>query len=185
MSRIGKAPVELPKGVDIKVESPEVKVKGPKGELQVRFPVEYLEVAVDGGQLNVTCNSEEKHARALHGLIRSLIANAVTGVTEGFSKRLDVYGVGYRVDAKGSKLTMHLGYSHPVEYQVPKGVDVSTEQPVQGAQARIVVSGIDKQQVGQVAAEIRTKRKPEPYKGKGVRYEDEVIIWKQGKSAVG
>lgn len=185
MSRIGKAPIELPKGVDVKIESPEIKVKGPKGQLQVHLPEETLAVAVDNGQLSVTCSSEAKQSRALHGLIRSLIANAITGVTEGFSKKLDVYGVGYRVETKGRKLTMHLGYSHVVEYEAPDGIEIATEQPVQGAQGRIVVSGIDKQQVGQVAAEIRTKRKPEPYKGKGVRYEDEVIIWKQGKSAAG
>jgi large subunit ribosomal protein L6 len=185
MSRIGKMPVDLPKGVEVKVEVPLVKVKGPKGELQFGFVDGNLEVAVDAGKVSVSPKKTDKHTRALHGLTRSLIANAVIGVTEGFSKKLDVYGVGYRVDAKGQKLTMQLGFSHPVEYEVPEGIVVSTENPVQGAQARIVVSGIDKQQVGQVAAEIRTKRKPEPYKGKGVRYENEVINWKQGKSAAG
>ena len=120
----------------------------------------------------------------MHGLIRSLIANAVTGVTEGFSKRLNVYGVGYRAELQGSRLTLHIGYSHPVIYEAPEGVELATEDGVGGAQAGIVISGIDKQKVGQAAADIREKRKPDPYKGKGIRYENEVIHWKAGKTAV-
>lgn len=185
MSRVGKTPIEVPKGVDVAVEGASVKVKGPKGQLQVDVVQEHLEVSVSDGTVTVGRKSEEKHARSLHGLTRSLIANAISGVTTGFSKRLDVYGVGYRADVKGRQLTLQLGYSHPVDYDIPEGVEITTENAVQGAQARLVISGIDKQKVGQTAAEIRSKRKPDPYKGKGVRYEDEVIHWKQGKSAVG
>ena len=184
MSRVGVVPVALPQGVEVGVSTGEVKVKGPKGELQVSFDVTHLGVKVEDKVLQVTRTSEEKRARALHGLIRSLVANAVTGVTEGFSKRLDVFGVGYRVEVQGSRLTLHVGYSHPVVYEAPKGIELIAENGQGGAQARIVVQGIDKQQVGQVAADIRFKRKPEPYKGKGIRYDDEVIHLKAGKTAV-
>lgn len=183
MSRIGYSPVPLVKGVSVAVENAEVKVKGPKGELSIPFVLKEITVEADEANVRVDRKSETKLARSLHGLTRSLIANAVAGVTEGFSKRLDVYGVGYRAEVQGRKLTLHIGYSHPVVYEAPAGVDLATDDPVQGAQVRIVVSGIDKQQVGQAAAEIRTKRKPDPYKGKGVRYEDEVINWKAGKTA--
>jgi len=158
---------------------------GPKGELQVPFNTARLEVQAEDGTIRVSRQSEEKEARELHGLTRSLIANAITGVTEGFSKRLDVFGVGYRAEVQGNRLTLHVGYSHPVVYEAPLGIELKTENPQGGAQARIVVRGIDKQQVGQVAADIRFKRKPEPYKGKGIRYENEVIHWKTGKTAVG
>jgi len=152
--------------------------------LKVPFNTTYLEVKVEEGSLQVARNSELKEARALHGLARSLIANAVAGVTEGFSKSLDLFGVGYRAEVQGRKLTLNVGYSHPVIYEAPQGIDVTIEGPQAGAQARIVVSGIDKQQVGQAAADIRFKRKPEPYKGKGIRYENEIIHWKTGKAAV-
>jgi len=184
VSRIGKTPVVLPQGVEVGVDPGQVKVKGPKGELKVPFNTTYLEVKVEEGSLQVARNSELKEARALHGLARSLIANAVAGVTEGFSKSLDLFGVGYRAEVQGRKLTLNVGYSHPVIYEAPQGIDVTIEGPQAGAQARIVVSGIDKQQVGQAAADIRFKRKPEPYKGKGIRYENEIIHWKTGKAAV-
>ena len=185
MSRIGFLPISLPDKVEVAVKDGEVQVKGPKGNLAVHVPSQQLAVAVEDGTVSVQRQSEVKEVRALHGLTRSLINNAILGVTEGFSKRLDVYGVGFRVDIKGRQLTLNIGYSHPVVYEAPEGIELSTdENTTQGAQARIVVQGIDKQKVGQVAAEIRQKRKPDPYKGKGIRYEDEVIHWKAGKAAV-
>ncbi|MEC7225760.1 MAG: 50S ribosomal protein L6 [Candidatus Latescibacterota bacterium] len=185
MSRIGKTPIALPQGVDVKVEGPHVAVKGPKGALTVPFVDDYIAVNLEGDTVQVTCDSQEKSARSLHGLTRTLIANAVAGVTEGFSKNLDLFGVGWRAEAQGSKLTLHVGYSHPVVYDAPEGINIQVGNGESGSQARITVSGIDKQVVGQVAADIRFKRKPEPYKGKGIRYENEVIHWKQGKTAAG
>ena len=184
MSRVGKQPVPVPQGVQVSVANSQVTVKGPKGQLQFGFRSDRVDVSVDGDQVVVSRHSDEKQSMALHGLTRSLIANAVVGVTEGFSKRLDVYGVGFGVDQQGRKLTMQIGFSHLVEYESPEGIEVTTENPIQGAQARIVISGIDKQQVGQAAADIREKRKPDPYKGKGIRYENEVIHWKAGKTGV-
>ena len=165
MSRIGKQPVVLPAGVSVVVEGAEVKVSGPKGELTVPFVSDRIGVQVDEGAVVVQRKSEEKKSMALHGLTRSLVANAVSGVTEGFSKRLDVHGVGFWAEIEGHRLTLHIGYSHPVVYEAPEGVELISENPTQGAQARIVVQGIDKQQVGQVAADIRHKRRPDPYKG--------------------
>ncbi len=185
MSRIGKTPIVVPQGVDVKVDGSQVAVKGPKGALEVPFVDDHLGVDIEGDALQVTCKSEEKSARALHGLTRTLIANAVLGVSEGFSKNLDLFGVGWRAEAQGRQLTLHVGYSHPVVYDAPEGIDIAVGNGESGAQARITVSGIDKQVVGQVAADIRFKRKPEPYKGKGIRYENEVIHWKQGKTAAG
>jgi len=185
VSRIGKQPVVVPGGVQVGVAGATVTVKGPKGELSVPFRSDRIEVAVEDAAVVVQRKSEEKESMALHGLTRSLIANAVSGVTQGFSKRLDVHGVGFRAEIQGRKLTLHIGYSHPVVYDVPEGIELSEENPTGGAQARIVVQGIDKQRVGQVAAEIRDKRRPDPYKGKGIRYEDEIIHWKAGKAAVG
>lgn len=185
MSRIGKQPVVLPEGVKVAVDGPQVKVTGPKGELTVPFISDRISVQVDGGAVIVQRKSEEKQSMALHGLTRSLIANAVSGVTEGFAKRLDVHGVGFRAEIQGRQLTLHIGYSHPVVYEAPEGIELVSENPTQGAQARILIQGIDKQQVGQVAAEIRHKRRPDPYKGKGIRYENEIIHWKAGKAAVG
>ena len=184
MSRVGKQPVTLPQGVEVSVLGREVKVKGPKGELALDFRIDFVEVAVSGAEVVVGRKGETKEAMALHGLTRSLVANAVEGVTRGFSKNLELFGVGYRAEVQGRKLSLHIGYSHQIDYEPPVGVDVEVTNPVAGAQARIVVSGIDKQKVGQVAAEIREKRKPDPYKGKGIRYENEVIHWKAGKAAV-
>ena len=184
MSRIGKMPVEIPPGVEVDVSEANVAVKGPKGELAVPFRADSVGVVVEGGStLNVGRKSEEKSVRALHGLTRSLIANAVTGVTQGFSKRLEIHGVGFRVDAQGRKLTLHIGYSHPVVYEAPVGIDLQVED-APGFQGLITVSGIDKQKVGQVAADIRKSRRPDPYKGKGIRYVGETIHLKAGKAAV-
>ncbi len=185
LSRIGKAPVSLPQGVDVKISQNSVSVKGPKGSVEVPLIAEHIVVQDDNGTLQVVRKSEEKVARALHGLTRSLLANAVTGVSEGFTKNLDLHGVGWRAEAKGTKLTLHVGYSHPVVYDAPAGVSLTVGEGQGGAQARITVQGANKQVVGQVAADIRFKRKPEPYKGKGIRYEDEIINWKQGKTAAG
>ena len=185
MSRVGKQPVALPQGVEVTVSGPDVKVKGPKGALEVGYRTDFIDVAVGASEVVVTRKSEVKEAMALHGLTRSLVANAVQGVTAGFIKNLDLYGVGYRAEAQGRKLTLNIGYSHQVDYEAPEGIDITVADPVAGAQSRIIISGIDKQKVGQVAAEIRQKRKPDPYKGKGLRYEDEVIHWKAGKTAAG
>ena len=184
MSRIGSKSLALPQGVEVALAPAEVSVKGPKGQLQVPFVAEHLAVAQQDSTLKVTRRDESKQARSLHGLTRSLIANAVEGVTKGFSKNLDLFGVGYRAEVKGKQLVLHVGYSHPVIYKVPEGIQVEVYDGTGGAQARIVVRGIDKQLVGQVAADIRFKRRPEPYKGKGIRYENETIHWKQGKAAI-
>ncbi|MEE2657056.1 MAG: 50S ribosomal protein L6 [Candidatus Latescibacterota bacterium] len=186
MSRVGKQPVSVPQGVEVVVQGGDVRIKGPKGQLELSYRTDHLEVAVEDSNSNVVVirKSEEKKTMALHGLTRSLVANAVTGVTDGFSKRLDLYGVGYRAEVQGRKLTLQIGYSHSVEYEAPEGIDIEVQDPISGAQARIVVTGIDKQKVGQVAAEIRERRKPDPYKGKGIRYEGETIHWKTGKAAV-
>lgn len=183
MSRIGLLPITLPQGVELAAQGPEVKIKGPKGELRVPFNVSLLDLKVEQQQVRIQRKADDKFARAVHGLTRSLIANAITGVTQRFSKRLDVFGVGFRAVVEGRRLTLSIGYSHTVVYEAPEGIELSTENPVQGAVVRIVVQGIDKQQVGQAAAEIRDKRKPDPYKGKGIRYENEVIHWKAGKTA--
>lgn len=185
MSRIGSKPLSLPQGIEVALAPAEVSVKGPKGQLQVPFVVEHLSVAQQDSALIVTRKGESKQARSLHGLTRTLIANAVEGVSKGFFKNLDLFGVGYRAEVQGRQLVLHVGYSHPVIYEIPEGIQVEVSDGTQGAQARIAVRGIDKQLVGQVAADIRFKRRPEPYKGKGVRYENEVIHWKQGKAAVG
>ena len=184
MSRVGIQPVLLPGGVEASLSPGSLSVKGPKGNLAVSFDPSQISVEVNDGTVQVNRRDESKIARSLHGLIRSLVANAVAGVTSGFQKRLDVYGVGFRADVQGRKLTLEIGYSHSVVYEAPEGIEITTEDPQGGAQARIVVSGIDKQKVGQVAADIRFKRKPEPYKGKGIRYQDEIIHFKAGKSAV-
>ena len=185
MSRIGTTPVILPQGVEVKIAGAEVAVKGPKGQLEIPFLTEFVEVGQQDSDVTVTRKRDDKKARALHGLTRTLIANAVAGVTEGFSKNLELHGVGYRAEVQGRKLTLHVGYSHPVVYDAPDGIAIEVADGTGGAQARITVQGIDKQMVGQVAADIRFKRRPEPYKGKGIRYENEVIHWKQGKAAVG
>ncbi len=185
MSRIGSKSLPLPQGVEVALAPAVVSVKGPKGQLKVPFVAEHLAVVQQDSALTVTRKGESKQARSLHGLTRTLIANAVEGVAKGFFKNLDLFGVGYRAEVQGRQLVLHVGYSHPVIYEVPEDIQVEVAAGTGGAQARIVVRGIDKQLVGQVAADIRFKRRPEPYKGKGIRYENETIHWKQGKAAVG
>ena len=176
MSRIGRLPIAVPSGVDVSIDGRQVTVKGPKGELthSVAAPIE---VAQEDGTLLVTRPDDERTSRALHGLTRTLIANMVTGVTQGYEKKLEIVGTGYRVIARGSNLEFALGYSHPITVEPPTGVTFAVEAPT-----RFSVSGIDKQQVGEVAANIRKIRPPEPYKGKGVRYQGEVIKRKAGKA---
>jgi large subunit ribosomal protein L6 len=176
MSRIGRTPVTIPSGVDVTISGRSVTVKGPRGELSLDV-VPPIDVAQSDGAINVTRPNDEGEIRALHGLSRSLIANMVTGVTEGYSKTLEIVGVGYRVQARGKDLEFSLGFSHPVPVTAPEGITLRVESPT-----RFVVEGIDKQQVGEVAANIRKLRKPDPYKGKGVRYQGEQIRRKVGKA---
>jgi large subunit ribosomal protein L6 len=177
MSRIGKAPIEVPSGVDVKISGATITVKGPKGEL-TRELVEQVNVRQEEGNLLVERIDDERQSRAMHGLMRSLVANMVTGVTDGFRKELDIVGVGYRAAAKGNDgIELALGFSHPVVVSAPEGITFVVPVPT-----RIEVHGIDKQLVGQVAADIRAWRKPEPYKGKGVRYVDEHVRRKAGKA---
>ncbi len=177
MSRIGKLPIPVPTGVDVAIDGRAVTVKGPKGSLQHTLPAG-IDVAPGGeGTLQVSRPDDERQSRALHGLTRSLVANMVTGVTAGYEKRLEIVGVGYRVVAKGSDLELALGYSHPVVVAAPEGISFAVESPT-----RFSVHGIDKQQVGEVAANIRKLRKPEPYKGKGIRYAGEQVRRKVGKA---
>lgn len=175
MSRIGKLPIQIPSGVTITVDSDVITVAGSKGTLTVPH-LSDVTVKVEDGVATVSRNNEERVARAQHGLQRALLNNAVEGVSKGFEKRLEVNGVGFRVGMSGNALEMHLGFSHPVKYTPPQGVSVTNEKMT------IIVSGIDKQQVGQVAAEIRALKKPEPYKGKGIKYADEQILRKAGKA---
>lgn len=175
MSRIGKLPIQIPSGVTITVDSGNVTVKGPKGEL-TQFITPDVTVTVEDGSVAVARRDDSKPAKSQHGLMRALINNMVTGVTKGFEKKLEVNGVGFRVGMSGADLEMSLGFSHPVKYKAPEGVQISTNK------MEITVSGIDKQQVGQVAAEIRALKKPEPYKGKGIKYADEMIRRKAGKT---
>jgi large subunit ribosomal protein L6 len=177
MSRIGKQPISVPDGVEITIEPEVVKVKGPKGELEERVSRD-IGVAQENGEIVVTRSTNRGEHRALHGLTRSLIANMVEGVTNGYEKRLEIQGVGYRAQLQGSKLVLALGYSHPVELNAPDGIDFEVPQPT-----RITVRGISKQAVGEVAAIIRKQRPPEPYKGKGIRYEGEYVARKVGKRA--
>jgi large subunit ribosomal protein L6 len=176
MSRIGRTPVVIPAGVDVTIKGREVTVNGPRGTLSMEV-AEPIEVSQADGAITVTRPNDEGEIRALHGLSRSLIANMVTGVTEGFRKTLEIVGVGYRVQAKGQGLEFALGFSHPVPVTPPEGITLRVESPT-----RFVVEGNDKQQVGEVAANIRKLRKPEPYKGKGVRYQGEQIRRKVGKA---
>ena len=177
MSRIGKQPIAVPDGVEITIEPDRVRVKGPKGELEERVASD-IEVQRDNGQIVVTRPTDRGEHRALHGLTRSLIANMVEGVTNGYEKRLEIRGVGYRAQLQGAKLVLALGYSHPVEMDAPGGIEFEVPTPT-----RIVVRGISKQMVGEVAAKIRKQRPPEPYKGKGIRYEGEYVARKVGKRA--
>ncbi|WP_454293766.1 50S ribosomal protein L6 [Salana multivorans] len=176
MSRIGKIPVEVPSSVDVAIENRVVTVKGPKGTLTHRIP-EPIEVALNEGQIVVTRPDDERASRSLHGLTRTLLANLVTGVTQGYEKKLEIVGTGYRVMARGSDLEFALGFSHPVHVTAPEGITFAVESAT-----KFSVSGIDKQQVGEVAANIRKIRKPEPYKGKGVRYAGEQVRRKVGKA---
>lgn len=176
MSRIGRKPIVIPAGVEVKVADHVVSVKGPKGTLQQAINPD-ITVAVEDGQVLVTRPSDDKEHRALHGLSRTLIANMVEGVTTGFKKELDVVGVGYRVAKQGKDLVMNLGYSHQVVVSEVPGISIEVPNP-----NAIIISGPDKQQVGQFAAEVREKRPPEPYKGKGIRYVDEVVRRKEGKT---
>ncbi len=176
MSRIGKLPVAIPKGVTVELEDSLLKVKGPKGELSQSLHPE-ITVGVEEGRIVVTRPSDQKRHRALHGLMRSLINNMVGGVSEGFSKTLEIHGVGYRAEPADAGVRLYLGYSHPVDYKAPEGVSITVESPT-----KLKVEGIDKQSVGQAAAEIRKVRPPEPYKGKGIRYEGEHVRRKAGKT---
>lgn len=177
MSRIGRAPIPVPSGVEVTLDGQKVAVKGPKGELGVSV-AEPIRVAHEDSELLVTRPTDRAPHRALHGLTRSLIANMVTGVTDGFSRELDIVGVGYRAQVKGKNLELLVGYSHPVTLEPPEGISFETPEPT-----RVVVNGIDKQAVGQVAAEVRMVRPPEPYKGKGIRYVGEDVRRKVGKRA--
>jgi large subunit ribosomal protein L6 len=175
MSRIGKVPVKIPSGVTITVGHDEITVSGPKGNLK-QFTMPGISLKQEGEELIVSRISDEPEFRSKHGLMRSLVQNMVTGVTSGFEKKLEINGVGYRVNLAGNQLKFNLGYSHDVTYSLPEGVTAKVEQN------KITISSINKQQVGQISAEIRALRKPEPYKGKGIKYADERIIRKSGKS---
>jgi large subunit ribosomal protein L6 len=177
MSRIGRLPIPVPGGVDIAIDGQTVNVKGPKGALSHDVAAPITVERGEDGALSVQRPNDERSSRALHGLSRTLIANMITGVTQGYSKTLEIVGVGYRVQARGSDLEFALGYSHPVPVKAPEGITFTVESPT-----RLRVDGIDKQQVGQVAANIRKLRRPDPYKGKGVRYQGEVVKRKVGKT---
>ncbi len=177
MSRIGRAPITVPAGVEVKVEgNNHITVKGPKGTLE-RDLVPQIKVEVDAGVIHVTRPNDEKENRSLHGLTRTLVSNMIIGVTEGFKKTLEVNGVGFRASKEGNKLVLNIGYSHPVNIEESDGISIDVPNA-----NTIVVNGIDKQKVGQFAADIRAKRPPEPYKGKGIKYADEVIRRKVGKT---
>ena len=179
MSRIGKKPIAIPAGVDVKINGSEVTVKGPKGELKNTFNPE-ITIAVEGNEIIVTRPTDDSQHRALHGLTRTLVANMVEGVTNGFTKELEVNGVGYRAQKQGKNLVMNLGFSHQVTVSEIDGITIDVPSP-----NKIVISGADKQKVGQFAAEVREKRPPEPYKGKGIKYADAHIRRKEGKAAKG
>lgn len=177
MSRIGKQPVLVPSGVDVTIDGQRVSVKGPKGTLELAV-AEPIKVARDDeGAITVSRPDDDRHNRSLHGLSRTLVANLITGVTEGYTTKMEIFGVGYRVQLKGNTLEFSLGYSHPVTIEAPEGITFAVESPT-----KFSISGIDKQKVGQIAANIRRLRRPDPYKGKGVRYEGEQIRRKVGKT---
>jgi len=177
MSRIGRKPVNVPDAVSVEIAPGNIAVKGPKGELRQDLSPE-MKVEQEDGVVTISRPTDRGEHRALHGLTRSLIANMVEGVTDGFEKRLEIQGVGYRAALKGKKLELALGYSHPVTIDAPEGIDFEVPQPTE-----VIIKGIDKQLVGQVAADIRKRRPPEPYKGKGIRYKDEQVLRKVGKRA--
>jgi large subunit ribosomal protein L6 len=176
MSRIGKRPISLPAKVTVTIAGQEVTVKGPKGELSRVLPPE-VEVIQDGSTVNINRRNESRPARERHGLSRTLVANMVEGVSQGFQRRLEIQGVGYRAQVQGRNLTLNIGYSHPVQFEPPDGVQFAVE-----ANTNVIVSGIDKEMVGNIAAQIRAVRPPEPYKGKGIRYAGELVRRKAGKS---
>jgi large subunit ribosomal protein L6 len=176
MSRVGKLPIPIPSGVGVDVKGSHITVTGPKGTLE-REITPVLKVVTEEGQLRVERPDEEKRSRELHGLTRSLIHNMVVGVTEGYTRNLEIQGVGYRAQLVGKKLQLNLGYSHPIEIDPPEGIAFELENPT-----RVAVTGIDKELVGRIAAQVRATRKPEPYKGKGVRYRGEVVRRKAGKA---
>jgi large subunit ribosomal protein L6 len=175
MSRVAKRPVELVKGLSAELRDQTLTIKGQKGSLSLQLSSE-VDVSVEGSQVKVAPRSGSRFANAMAGTTRALINNMVTGVTQGFQRKLELVGVGYRAQAQGAKLNLTLGFSHPVEYKVPKGITIETP-----SQSEIIIKGMDRQQVGQVAAELRDFRPPEPYKGKGVRYSDEQIVLKEAK----
>ncbi|MFV0457208.1 MAG: 50S ribosomal protein L6 [Actinomycetales bacterium] len=177
MSRIGKIPVPVPSGVDVTIEGSDVSVKGPKGSLSLTVAAPIEVTRGEDGALSVTRPDDERTSRALHGLTRTLIANMVTGVTQGYEKKMEIVGTAYRVAAKGSNLEFALGYSHPITVEAPEGITFAVESPT-----KFAVQGISKQQVGEVAAKIRKLRKPDPYKGKGIRYAGEVVRRKAGQA---
>jgi large subunit ribosomal protein L6 len=177
VSRVGKAPIVIPKGVDVKSDGNAVRVKGPKGELTTRVPLG-LTVSIENGVVRFSRSSEEPQQRAFHGLLRSLVANSVEGVTKGFSKDLEIVGVGYKAEVKGKSVIFSLGYSHPVNFPIPEGISVNLDAKA----GKLTVSGADRQKVGQTAAEIRKLRVPDPYKAKGIKYAEEVIRRKVGKA---
>jgi large subunit ribosomal protein L6 len=178
MSRIGKKEIPLPKGVEVRQDGGAVVVKGPKGSLTTDL-VPGIGVKVENNVVAFTRADDEKRTRAFHGLVRALVANNVRGVSEGFRKELDIVGVGYRAEVKGKEVVFQLGYSHPVRFPIPAGIDIA----VDAKSGHITITGIDKQKVGQTAAEIRSLREPDPYKGKGIKYSNEVIRRKAGKAA--
>lgn len=183
MSRVGKKPIQIPAQVKVSVQPGRVLIEGPKGKLETAVP-RGIKTEMVGGNLVAQRESKDQQVAALHGLVRSLLANAVHGVTEGFQKALDIVGIGYKAEMRGPYLNLSVGHSHPVEFPVPEGISIRVERETKGIQnyvATVVVSGIDKQRVGQVAADIRALRPPDAYKGKGIRYADEVVRLKVGK----
>jgi len=177
VSRIGRMPVPIPKGVEVRSDGQFVRVKGPKGDLASRIPPG-LTVAVESGEVKIARANDEPQQRAFHGLLRSLVANSVAGVTKGFTKELEIVGVGYKAELKGKTVVFSLGYSHPIEFPIPEGISIALDAKA----GRLTVTGADRQKVGQTAAEIRKLRVPDPYKAKGIKYLDEVIRRKVGKA---
>ncbi|HYB34984.1 MAG TPA: 50S ribosomal protein L6 [Mycobacterium sp.] len=177
MSRIGKQPIPVPAGVDVTIDGQQVSVKGPKGTLELKVAVPITVSRNNDGAIVVSRPDDERRSRSLHGLSRTLVSNLVTGVTQGYTTKMEIFGVGYRVQLKGSNLEFALGYSHPVVVEAPEGITFAIESPT-----KFSISGIDKQKVGQISANIRRLRRPDPYKGKGVRYEGEQVRRKVGKT---
>ncbi|HSO22969.1 MAG TPA: 50S ribosomal protein L6 [Chondromyces sp.] len=176
MSRIGRMPVPVPQGVEISIAGEAVRVKGPKGQLQVGL-LPGISAAVEGGELKLARVDDERQTRSFHGLLRALVSNAAIGVSQGWSKELEIVGIGYRAESKGRSVLFNLGYSHPIDFKLPEGIEVDVDAKAN----KVTVRGIDRQMVGQVAADIRSLRPPEPYKGKGIRYATERIRTKAGK----